>query len=86
MEARSKQIIAAHLVRLATAYGQTLNTERIEIYLERLAEFTEEQVISAIMWAMGNMNRFPTIADLRIQIEGSDEDHANKAWDALIRR
>jgi len=31
------------------------------------------------------MNRFPTIADLRIQIEGSDEDHANGAWDALMR-
>jgi hypothetical protein len=32
---------------------------------------------------MDNMNRFPAIADLRLYIEGSDEDHANKAWDAL---
>ncbi len=32
---------------------------------------------------MDNMNRFPAIADLRMYIEGSDEDHSNKAWDAL---
>jgi hypothetical protein len=70
---------------MATAYGMTLTLERIEIYQESLAEFTEKQVISAMTWAVRNLTRFPTIADLRIQIEGSDEDHANKAWDAVIR-
>jgi hypothetical protein len=85
MDAQSKMVIAAYLVKLATAYGQTLNTARIEIYLEDLAEFTQAQVLTAITWARKNLGRFPTIADLRIQIEGSDEDHANNAWEALLR-
>jgi hypothetical protein len=85
MDAQSKMVIAAYLVKLATAYGQTLSTARIEIYLEDLAEFTQAQVLTAITWARKNLGRFPTIADLRIQIEGSDEDHANNAWEALLR-
>jgi len=32
---------------------------------------------------MDNLEYFPTIAHLIIQIEGSDEDHAQRAWDAL---
>ena len=39
--------------------------------------------MEAITWAMNNMSKFPAIADLRLCIEGSDEDHANKAWAAL---
>jgi hypothetical protein len=53
--------------------------------MEDLMEFTESQVLSAITWARQNLTKFPTIADLRINIEGSDEDHANHAWDAIIQ-
>ncbi len=30
------------------------------------------------------MNRFPAIADLRLHIEGSEEEHSNSAWAALV--
>jgi hypothetical protein len=85
MDPQSMVVVTAHLVRLAAAHRLTLTTETIDIYLEDLIEFPAEQVLTAIDWARQNMNRFPMIADLRIHIEGSDEAHANQAWNALFK-
>src|SRR5215216_6487262 len=75
----------AQLLKLSMSYGIEMKEERAEIYFEDLAEFPLEQVLTAMTWARQNLGRFPMIADLRIQIEGSDEDHANQAWDAVIK-
>lgn len=56
---------------------------QINAYQEDLMNFPENKVIAAITWARRNLTKFPSIADLRLYIEGSDEDHANKAWRAL---
>jgi hypothetical protein len=83
MDTKSMAIVTAHLIRLAAIHGWTLTTEKIDAYQEDLTEFTEQEAIAAITWARRNLTRFPMIADLRLYIEGSDEDHANKAWDAM---
>jgi len=69
--------------QVALARGEVPNAERIQLYFDKLKTFELSEVMSAMEWAMLNLNRFPLLPDLVIRIEGSDEDHANRAWDAL---
>ena len=84
MDKREMPTFFAHLLKLSVAFRVEMKEELAEIYFEDLADLPLSQVIEAITWARKNLQRFATIADLRIQVEGSDEDHANKAWDALM--
>lgn len=40
-------------------------------------------ILEAMNWALKNINRFPTIPDLRLHIEGDPNDHAETAWRTL---
>lgn len=84
METQSMPIITAHLVKMATAFNQTINDKMVQIYLESLSEFKEEEVIESITWATNNLLKFPVIAQLRAYIEGDPEDKSNKSWGALL--
>jgi hypothetical protein len=70
-------------MKLATSKGIAINEERLEIYFYDLSDFPLAHVLETMEWARRNLTLFPTIAELRIYLEGNDEDHANKAWDAL---
>jgi hypothetical protein len=83
MEKHQMPTFFAELMKLAEAKGESLSERRMAIYFEDLEEFSLSQVLEAMTWARKNLNHFPSIPELRINIEGEPEANADRAWASL---
>ena len=67
--------------RLISAFQEPIQPQGLAVYLDELAEFTDDELDFAITYWVREKKKFPVISELRKAC--SDHRRANKAWNAI---
>ena len=78
----SKAIVFESLRKLAMLKGVEVKTERLTAYVDYLAEYKPEQVLSALKLCMDTIKGFPDISDI-VKILNPPENEIDQAYDVL---
>jgi hypothetical protein len=77
------------ILGLAIAFDRQLTAQRIAIYVESLADLSDEQVARAVQRSIRESKFFPTIAELRdfagLNPTSNADAEARAAWDTLLK-
>lgn len=85
MNENDAERFAEMLAGVGETYNQTVSPLRHGIYFRALMEFDYEVVSAAMMRHVQTSKFFPTPADIREQIDGSDSDREGVAWSGLTQ-
>lgn len=71
---------------LESAFGEKIDKKRIEIYGERLKNYSDEDMKRAVGRCIDELKFFPKLAEIIEAIEGNTEDEAELAWISLLEK
>ncbi len=82
-------LCAKWMTGFSEIYGREVTKEMIRLYSELLADISIETLEIALRLASQSCTRFPTVADIRGQVQkqvvAEDQMHAEMAWDLVQR-
>lgn len=77
------------MLALAEAFRESLTAELLAIYVEAIADLSDDQLKQAVSRAIKERDFFPRISELRklagVDAEEQKDAEALKAWDVLLR-
>lgn len=85
MEKSDSGMFAAVLAELGEVYGEAVSPVRARLYFEALSDLTLAEVRGAAARIVKASHFFPKPADFLEAIHGSEADHAEQAWAALMQ-